>query len=85
MLTLLPPNACIRNQGGSMFVGCIASLAHPIPAQGRHRQFPAHVVRAHEQEIDFRRPELADLAAVETIEDELQRHQRSTPGFASGL
>ncbi len=90
---LLPLNKQNRNPGGSMFGGCIAALADPIPALACHRQFPAYTVWTRELQVDFRRPGLTDLelrfeltgTAVEAIAEELRRRDRSTPEFEFGF
>ena len=90
---LLPLNTRNRNPGGSMFGGCIASLADPIPALACHRQFPAHTVWTRELQVDFRRPGLSDLElrfdlsrpAIEAIGQELAQRDRSTPVFEFGF
>jgi uncharacterized protein (TIGR00369 family) len=90
---LLPLNADNRNPGGSMFGGCIASLADPIPALACHRQFPEYTVWTRDLQVDFRRPGVTDLelrfelseASVSAIEEELSTRNRSTPKFEFGF
>jgi uncharacterized protein (TIGR00369 family) len=89
----LPLNKTNRNPGGSMFGGCIASLADPIPALACYRQFPDFAVWTRELQVDFRRPGLSDLelrfelpqARVTQIAQELQQRGRSTPCFEFGF
>jgi uncharacterized protein (TIGR00369 family) len=90
---MLPLNERNRNPGGSMFGGCIASLADPIPALACHRQFPAYTVWTRELQVDFRRPGLSDLelrfeitqSAIDDIALELKQRKRSTPVFEFGF
>lgn len=90
---LLPLNARNRNPGGSMFGGCMASLADPIPALACYRHFPDLAVWTRELRVDFRRPGLTDLelrfeltqTALERIADELRQKGRSTPEFEFGF
>ncbi|MEJ2590625.1 MAG: DUF4442 domain-containing protein [Candidatus Thiodiazotropha sp.] len=90
---LLPLSAENRNPGGSMFGGCIASLADPIPALACHRQFPEHAVWTRHLQIDFRRPGLTDLelrfelteASISAIGQDLAERDRSTPCFEFGF
>ena len=90
---LLPLNARNRNPGGSMFGGCIAALADPIPALACHRQFSTHSVWTRELQVDFRRPGLSDLelrfdlspSAIEAIGRELAQRGRSSPVFEFGF
>jgi len=90
---LLPLSAENRNPGGSMFGGCIASLADPIPALACHRQFPEHAIWTRNLQIDFRRPGLTDLvlrfelseASISAIGQDLAERDRSTPCFEFGF
>ena len=90
---LLPLNENNRNPGGSMFGGCVASLADPIPALACYRQFPEFSVWTRELQIDFRRPGLSDLelrfelpqASIDRIGQELSDRGRSTPCFEFGF
>jgi uncharacterized protein (TIGR00369 family) len=90
---LLPLNEANRNPGGTMFGGCIASLADPIPALACHRSFPEYAVWTSELHVDFRRPGTSDLelrfelpmASIESIGRELALRDRSTPMFEFGL
>jgi uncharacterized protein (TIGR00369 family) len=90
---LLPLNERNRNPGGSMFGGCMASLADPIPALACYRQFPEFTVWTSELQVDFRRPGLTDLelrfelpqTVVDAIAEELRQRGRSTPCFEFGF
>lgn len=90
---LLPLNEANRNPGGTMFGGCIASLADPIPALACHRCFPEYAVWTRELLVDFRRPGTSDLelrfelpvASIESIDRELVLRDRSTPQFEFGF
>ncbi len=90
---LLPLNERNRNPGGSMFGGCMASLADPIPALACYRQFPEFTVWTRELQVDFRRPGLSDLelrfelprTLVDQIGQELSERGRSTPSFEFGF
>jgi len=90
---LLPLNEANRNPGGTMFGGCIASLADPIPALACHRNFPEYAVWTRELHVDFRRPGTSDLelrfelplASIESIGRELDLRDRSTPMFEFGF
>jgi uncharacterized protein (TIGR00369 family) len=90
---LLPLNERNRNPGGSMFGGCMASLADPIPALACYRQFPDFAVWTRELRVDFRRPGLTDLelrfelseTIIDQIARELAQRRRSTPSFEFGF
>jgi uncharacterized protein (TIGR00369 family) len=90
---LLPFSNENRNPGGTMFGGCIASLADPIPALACHRQFPDYAVWTRELQVDFRRPAITDLelrfelseASISAIEQDLTTRDRSTPLFEFGF
>jgi uncharacterized protein (TIGR00369 family) len=90
---LLPLNERNRNPGGSMFGGCMASLADPIPALACYRQFPEFAVWTRELQVDFRRPGVTDLelrfelpqGVIDQIAQELQEKGRSTPCFEFGF
>jgi len=90
---LLPLSQENRNPGGTMFGGCIASLADPIPALACHRQFPEHTVWTRELLVDFRRPGTTDLelrfelseASISAIKQDLTSRDRSTPLFEFGF
>ena len=90
---LLPLNEANRNPGGTMFGGCIASLADPIPALACHRCFPDYTVWTRELLVDFRRPGVSDLelrfelpmASIESMDQELALRGRSTPTFEFGF
>jgi uncharacterized protein (TIGR00369 family) len=90
---LLPLNERNCNPGGSMFGGCMASLADPIPALACYRQFPQFAVWTSELQVDFRRPGLSDLelrfelpqTKVDQIAQELRQRGRSTPCFEFGF
>jgi len=93
MRILLPLNEANCNPGHSMFGGCIASLADPIPALACNQVFPGHAVWTRELQVDFRRPGVSDLElrfefaqeAIEEIERDLSRRGRSTPMFEFGF
>ncbi len=90
---LLPLNEVNRNPGGSMFGGCIASLADPIPALACLRRFPQYAVWTRELHVDFRLPGVTDLElrfaltdkVVEGITRDLEQRGRSTPVFEFGF
>ncbi len=90
---VLPLNERNRNPGGSMFGGCMASLADPIPALSCYRQFPEFAVWTRELKVDFRRPGLTDLelrfelqqGVIDEIAQELSQKGRSTPCFEFGF
>lgn len=86
---LLPLSGRTRNPGGSMFGGCMASLADPIAALCCARVFPGHAVWTRAMSLDFRREARGDLELrfeldpdqEQRIRDELARRGRATPSF----
>jgi acyl-coenzyme A thioesterase PaaI-like protein len=86
---LLPLNRRTRNPGGSMFGGCMASLADPIAALACSRVFPGYAVWTRAMSLDFRREGRGDLelrfdfdpALEQRIREELVQRGRATPSF----
>ncbi len=86
---LLPLNWRTRNPGGSMFGGCMASLADPIAALACSRVFPGYAVWTRAMSLDFRREGRGDLelrfdfdpALEQRVRDELVQRDRATPSF----
>ncbi len=78
-----------RNPGGSMFGGCMASLADPIPALACARLFPGYAVWTRSLAIDFLCEGRTDLelkfafdhALRDRIAGELAEQGRSSPIF----
>jgi len=90
---VLPLNGRTRNPGGSMFGGCIAALADPVPALACARRFPGYLVWTRKLRIDFvseGRTALElrfdfDPEQGRHIGEELRNRGRSTPSFSYGL
>ena len=86
---LLPLNKNTSNPGGSMFGGCMASLADPIAALACAWHFQEYSVWTRNMNLDFLREGRTDLelrfkfdpAQKATIAEELAQHDRSTPLF----
>ncbi len=86
---LLPLNDRTRNPGGSMFGGCMASLADPIAALACGWRFPSYSVWTRSLSLDFRREGRSDLELRfafdplqhAAIAGELARQGRATPQF----
>ncbi len=86
---LLPLNKKTSNPGGSMFGGCMASLADPIAALACAWHFKKYSVWTRNLNLDFLQEGRTDLelrfefdaAQKKEIADELIQHGRSTPLF----
>lgn len=86
---LLPLNKKTCNPGGSMFGGCMASLADPIAALACAWRFPEYSVWTRNLNLDFQcegRTELElrfefESMQYKAIANELARRGRSTPLF----
>jgi len=89
---LLPLNDQTRNPGGSMFGGCIASLADPIAALACAWRFQEYSVWTRNLNLDFISEGRTDLelrfkfdpAQYQMIAEELRQRDRSTPLFEYG-
>jgi acyl-coenzyme A thioesterase PaaI-like protein len=90
---LLPLNRRNRNPGGSMFGGCMASLADPIPALVCARIFPGYAVWTRALSLDFRHEARGDLELRFQLEleqegqigSELLEKGRASPRFEYGF
>ena len=90
---LLPLNRRNRNPGGSMFGGCMASLADPIPALVCSRVFPGYGVWTRSLNLDFRHEARQDLELrfqlekdqEQVIAQELSERGRASPSFEYGF
>ncbi len=86
---LLPLNKKTRNPGGSMFGGCMASLADPIAALACAWHFQGYSVWTRNLSLDFLREGSTDLELrfefdpiqKQEIAKELAQRDRSTPLF----
>lgn len=89
----LPLTFFTRNMGKSMFGGCQASLADPIPAIACAHVFPDYSVWTRNLSLDFQRTGLTDLELrfefdpdIEAaIREDLRERNRSTPSFEFGF
>jgi len=89
---LLPLNEKTRNPGGSMFGGCMASLADPIAALACAWRFQQYSVWTRNLNLDFQSEGRSDLELRfvfdpmqhKAIAQELKQRDRCTPLFEYG-
>jgi hypothetical protein len=89
----LPLTPWARNLGDAMFGGYQAALADPVAAIACNRIFPGYAVFTRAMSIDFLYPGTSALELrfdmppdlEQTIGEELEQKDRSTPTFHYGL